>query len=83
MDWQTTTVEGDTMPMTAPIYEGEDGTLYTPARPGNIRALFELLDATKARRNEFDRCSTCGLLVEKDERGDVLDSSGRCDECRP
>jgi hypothetical protein len=28
-------------------------------------------------------CSVCGRLVATDPRGDVLDSSGRCDECRP
>lgn len=29
------------------------------------------------------RCTMCDVKVETDERGDVLDSSGRCDECRP
>jgi RNA polymerase-binding transcription factor DksA len=28
-------------------------------------------------------CSVCGKCIETDERGDVLDSSRRCDECRP
>lgn len=29
------------------------------------------------------RCSVCGNWIEIDPRGDVLDSSGRCDECQP
>lgn len=28
-------------------------------------------------------CTSCGRLVRKDERGDVLDASGRCDQCAP
>lgn len=28
-------------------------------------------------------CSVCERVIPADPRGDVLDSSGRCDECRP
>lgn len=31
----------------------------------------------------FVRCSTCEELIPMNDEGDVLDSSGRCDECRP
>lgn len=29
------------------------------------------------------QCTVCERWFVKDDRGDVLDSSGRCDECRP
>lgn len=35
------------------------------------------------QQNGYVVCSTCDKAVPKDERGDVLDSSGRCEECRP
>lgn len=28
-------------------------------------------------------CTVCGTPIKADERGDVLDSSGRCDQCAP
>lgn len=48
-----------------------------------IAAAFERLDEVHANRDRYVVCSVCGVLVETDSRGDVLDSSGRCDACRP
>lgn len=51
------------------------------ATSNTLAAAWDRLEA--ARRTAHKICSVCGKLVETDERGDVLDSSGRCDTCRP
>lgn len=75
------------MPDDLPLYEGDDGTVYTPIHgtpsAAQLREVWRTLEEAQESRDDYVRCSVCGLLVEKDPRGDVLDSSGRCDECRP
>ena len=59
--------------------------LVAPVGPGltkeGLGALWESLERLHA--SGYVVCSSCSKAVEKDERGDVLDASGRCDECRP
>ena len=65
----------------------EDGTaiLVTQVSPGmgrdELAAIWERLEDVS--RNGYEVCVECSAAIPKDERGDVLDSSGRCDECRP
>jgi len=71
-----------------PIYsmpsdEGE--ILATPIRPRDgtdLKAMWEKLEEAYARRADYETCSSCGLLVPLDPRGDVVDSGGRCVECQ-
>ena len=74
----------------ADIYQmqDEDGNaiLVTPLSLGgesreSLASIWERLEDVRA--NGWEVCSECSRAVPKDERGDVLDSSGRCDECRP
>ena len=73
----------------ADIHVMDDGfgepLLVTPVSPGMTRAelaaAWERLEEISA--NGYETCTECSAAIPKDERGDVLDSSGRCDECRP
>ncbi|HXS45994.1 MAG TPA: hypothetical protein VN756_00860 [Solirubrobacterales bacterium] len=65
-------------------FDGEP-ILVTAVGPGMTReglaSIWERLEALN--RDGFEICTECAVAVPKDERGDVLDSSGRCDACRP
>ena len=66
---------------------GERELLVTPitgrVTAEDLDAMWKSLEAAQASRDHYVICSVCARLVETDPRGDVLDSSGRCDTCRP
>ena len=65
-------------------FDGEP-ILVTAVGPGMTReglgAMWERLE--ELNRGGYVVCNECARAIAKDERGDVLDSSGRCDACRP
>jgi hypothetical protein len=69
--------------------QDEDGRpiLVTPLYHGTTReSLLSVWDRLEELREAgYAVCSMCSRAIPKDKehRGPVLDSSGRCDECRP
>ena len=49
----------------------------------DVRAMADSRVRNERNTLLYAHCTVCGRAVERDPRGEVLDSSGRCDECRP
>jgi hypothetical protein len=65
-----------------PTDDGE--MLVTPITKGTkIEAAWAGIEAAQRNRAHYKMCSMCRRLVPTDSRGEVLDSSGRCQECQP